>query len=238
MKLNEKQKIIFTILVITVFLGALGALNYFKYKDRSELLAKIDNLKQEEKKYNDKIAKIPELRKIRKDLANTIEQYTGILPQEEHVEHDAFAEIIDGYSRETQVVIQEVEYLKPKDRSKDKNAAGKTADQNFLRHRYRLNLAGTFPDFLRFIGKIENHTRFLKIDEINIKPFGAPDVTNEMDDKHDPTTLERAKVPIKEIELVLSTYTYKKESPEAEAKEGQKGDAKGKPARKAKVKRR
>lgn len=206
MKFNEKQKIILTVLVVLVILGGLGTLNYFKYVERSELLAKLNNLAKEEKQANDLIAQIPELRKKRADLANIIDQYTSILPREEHVEHEAFAEIIDGYRRETDVVIQETTYLHSSDGEEEEEAEG-----NFLRHRYRINLIGTFPNFLRFINKIENHTRFLKIDEIKIKPLGAANDTRGLSDEREGELLEYAKVPYKEIEIIVSTYTYKKD---------------------------
>ncbi len=205
MKLNERQKIILTAFVVVVLVGALGALNYTKFKERSDLLAKLENLRKEEKKANDLIAQIPELRTKRANLANIIDQYASILPLEQHIQHEAFAEILDNYRRETMVVIQEVEYLHSSDGVEEE------AEGNFLRHRYRIGLIGTFPDFLRFINRIENHTRFLKIDEIKIKPLGAAGASRSLSDKNEAELLELAKVPFKEIEVIVSTYTYKKE---------------------------
>ena len=209
MKLNETQKIIVTAFVVVAIVGSLGALNYIKYTERSELLAQLDNLKKEEDEAKGRIAQIPELRKNRADLANIIDEYANILPQEEHVQHEAFAEIIDNYRRETLVVIQDVEYLQSQDSEEE------SIESNFLRHRYRISLIGAFPDFLRFINKIENHTRFLKIDEFNIKPLGAPPESRGLSEKNEAALLDRAKVPFKEIEVIVSTYTYKKdEDPE------------------------
>ena len=89
MKLNETQKIIVTAFVVVAIVGSLGALNYIKYTERSELLAQLDNLKKEEDEAKGRIAQIPELRKNRADLANIIDEYANILPQEEHVQHEA-----------------------------------------------------------------------------------------------------------------------------------------------------
>lgn len=209
MKLNEKQKIVLTVMVFVVLLGGLIALNYFKFKDRETLQARIDSLRQEETKANDMIRQIPDLRERRANLANIIDQYASILPLEQHIQHEAFAEVIDNYSRETQVVIQKVEYVEKKKDEKDEEVVEE--DQNFIRHRYKLSLVGTFPDFLRFVNKIENHTRFLKVDEIFIKPLGVDrDITKSHKDEG--AILDVAKVPFKSIELTLSTYTYKKDS--------------------------
>ncbi|MBI4583628.1 MAG: hypothetical protein HY717_06370 [Planctomycetes bacterium] len=211
MKLNEKQKIILAIVVVTLLVGALAALNFFKYRERSQLLARLETLKGDERKANDMIRQIPELRKKRQKLADTIDQYASILPPEEHVQHEEFAKIIDNYRRESQVVINRVEALKPKTSDKNKKARA-SSNENFLRHRYRINLMGSFQNYLRFINKIENHTRFLKIDEIKIKPLGAQDsFESSGDEKSEIKVLDKAKNPIKEIELIISTYTYKKD---------------------------
>ncbi len=206
MRLNEKQKVVAVGGVFALLVIGLLTLNFFKFRHRSELLAKIDALEEEQKKANDKIKRIPELREKRAQLANNIDAYAEILPKEEHTQHDAFVEIIDSYRKDTNIQIQRTEYLKPKPGGE----AGSKKKENFLRHRYRFKLLGTVPDFLRFINKIENHTRFLKIDTITIKPLGSADEVNEQDDKEDAQEIQKARIPYKEIELTVSTYTYSK----------------------------
>ena len=210
MRLNEKQKVLATAGVFVVLAAGMGGLNYLKLRDRGALLSKIDTYLEEEKKATEKMSRIPELREQRSKLINIIDQYAEILPKEEHTQHDAFVEIIDGYRRDTQIVIQKTEYLKPK--TETAADATKKQKENFIRHRYKFKLVGTVPDFLRFINKIENHTRFLKIDAISIKPLGAADETNEnsADEKADSEEIARARVPYKDIELTVSTYTYSK----------------------------
>ena len=209
MRINEKQKIIAAVLVFTLFTAVMAALNYFRFEERGTLLAKIDSLQKEGKKANEMIRQIPELRQRRKDLAQIIDQYVSILPPEQHIEHEAFANIIDGYSQETLVVIQKVEYLDI-DAAKGKKKKKRIGTDNFVRHRYRLKLIGEYRNFLRFINKIENHTRFLKIDEILIQPLGSNKDISKVS-KDEAATLRMATVQYKNIELVLSTYTYKKE---------------------------
>jgi hypothetical protein len=208
MKYSENQKILITIAVFGLLIGGMVTINVMKFRQRSDLLAKIDGLRDEEERANEKIKRIPELRERRANLANIINQYAEILPKEEHTQHDAFVEIIDSYRRDTQIVIQRTEYLKPKTEADD----GKTKrpKENFMRHRYRFKLIGTVPDFLRFINKIENHIRFLKIDSISIKPLGATDETNDLDDRADAEEIQKARIPFKDIEVTVSTYTYSK----------------------------
>jgi len=209
MKFNEKQKIVLALVVFLAVIGGLVALNVLKFNSRSELLAKIDALVGEETKSNNKIKRIPELREKRANLANIIDQYAEILPKEEHTQHDAFVEIIDGYRKDTQIVIQRTEYVKQKAEAVDPKK-GKGDKENFIRHRYRFKLVGTVPDFLRFINKIENHTRFLKIDTITIKPLGSADEAGDSDDRSDSEEIAKARIPFKDIEVTVSTYTYSK----------------------------
>jgi hypothetical protein len=208
-KYSEKQKVIIALAVFGLVLGGLLVMNVLKFNHRSELLARIDALRGEEEKATAKIKRIPELREKRANLATIINQYAEILPKEEHTQHDAFVEIIDSYRKDTQIVIQRTEYLKPKTEADD----GKTKrpKENFMRHRYRFKLVGTVPDFLRFINKIENHIRFLKIDAISIKPLGASEESSsDIDERSDTEEIAKARIPFKDIEVTVSTYTYSK----------------------------
>src|SRR5262245_53799559 len=135
MKFNEKQKIVLVLLVFLAVIGGLVTLNVFKFRNRSELLAKIDGLVEEENKANNKIKRIPELREKRANLANIIDQYAEILPKEEHTQHDAFVEIIDSYRKDTQIVIQRTEYVKQKSEVEDAKKGKVAAKENFIRHR-------------------------------------------------------------------------------------------------------
>ncbi len=203
MRLNDRQKMIVAAGVFVVVTGGLGTLNYFKFRERSDLLAQIDRYSAEEQAATAKIKQIPELREKRAKLINIIDEYAEILPKEEHVQHEAFMEIIDGYRKDTKIIIQKAEYVKIKEDEKAPK------QENFIRHRYKFKLLGTIPDFIEFVNKIENHTRFLKVDAINVKPLGAMEETGEaLDDKADDAELASASEPVKEIELVVSTYTY------------------------------
>ena len=212
MRLNEKQKVLATAGVFVVLAAGMGGLNYLKLRDRGALLSRIDTYLEEEKKATEKMSRIPELREQRSKLINIIDQYAEILPKEEHVQLETFAEIIDGYRKDTKIVIQKAEYIRPKSVNETAKKKDKVVvRENFLRHRYKFKLLGTVPDLIEFVNKIENHTRFLKVDAINIRPVGSPAEENDdMSDKGDDEELARASEPVKEIELTVSTYTYSK----------------------------
>ena len=204
MRITEKHKIIIVASVFVVIVGGLGAVNYFKFQERSDLLTQIDKFLKEEQVSTEKVKQIPELRDKRAKLINVIDQYTEILPKEEHIQHEKFVETLDAYRRDTKIVIQKAEYMKVKTEEKG------LKQENFIRHRYKFKLLGTIPDFIEFVNRIENHTRFFKVDAINVKPLGSTDADSgeELGDQQDDAVLAAASEKVKEIELTVSTYTY------------------------------
>jgi len=204
MRVNEKQKIIVVAAVFVAIAGGIGTLIYLKVAQRAVLARELSRYEIEEQAARAKIAQIPERMKQKAKLVETIDRYAAILPPEEHAEHTAFVNIIDSYRRDTQILIQKAEYVTI-DREKNKSAK----KESFVRHRYRFKLLGSVPDFLEFVGKIENHTRFMKVDAFNIRPFGSTGQMNKSTgSRNDKVELTKAEKPLKEIDLTVSTYTY------------------------------
>ena len=205
MKLNEKQRMAAVMLVLGLAVIGLGTLIFFKFQERLSLNNKMEDYVKQERMAAEKIKRIPQLREDRDKLASRIDEYAAILPKDAHVEHDAFVDTIDSYRQDTNIVIRKAEYLKPRTGKKGKKGkkGGEAKPEKFIRHRYRFELLGTVPHLIAFINKIENHTRFLKVDAFDIRPVGgasgggAPELE-----------LDAADDPLKEIQLTITTYTY------------------------------
>ena len=210
MKLNEKQKLTVILLVLGLGFAGLGTLTFFKFSERMELDKEMERLVEQEKAASEKIKRIPQLREERGRLASTIDEYAKILPKETHVEHDAFVDTIDTYRQDTNIVIKRAEYVPAvgKATKHDKKKKSRVQPKKFIRHRYKFELVGTVQDFISFANKIENHTRFLKIDEFNIRPKGAPAQVASFDSMTAARELVNADDKEKEIDLTISTYTY------------------------------
>ncbi len=206
MKLNEKQKVILTSGVFVVVLGVVGGLVYMKYSERTNLEKDLQRYQRDEQTAREKRKRIPKLVEQRAQLVRQIERYTEILPPEEDVQHDAFVRVMDDYRKDTKILIKTAEYVPVRQDAREKDA------QSFVRHRYRFSLVGTVPDVLDFVAKIENHKRFLKVDALNIHPYGMKGDISEGDlgDRNDAELLEAASKELKEIDLTVSTYTYVK----------------------------
>ncbi len=202
MKLNEKQRMAVVLMVLGLAVIGLGTLIFFKLQERRSLNKKMEELVTKERDAAEKIKRIPKLREERDTLASRIDEYAAILPKDAHVEHDAFVDTIDGYRRDTNIVISKAEYIKPRTVKRGKRGKGAPKTEKFIRHRYKFALLGTVPHLIAFMNKIENHTRFLKVDAFDIRPVGgggggAPELE-----------LDAADDPLKEIQLTITTYTY------------------------------
>ena len=198
MKLNEKQKMVVVLMVLGLAVIGLGTLIFFKLQERRSLNKKMERLVTAERKAVEKIKRIPKLRDDRDTLASRIDEYAAILPKDAHVEHDAFVDTIDSYRRDTNIVIKKAEYIKPRRRQKKDGEK----PEKFIRHRYSFELLGTVPHLISFMNKIENHTRFLKVDAFDIRPVGSsPGGSPEAE-------MDAADDALKEIRLTITTYTY------------------------------
>lgn len=209
--MNDKQKVTAGFVVLALAILGLGALHYMKFSERQGMQAEIDRFTKQSQEAQTKIQRIPALTGEREKLISVIDEYSEILPREEHVQHDAFVDIIDGYRRDTDIIIQRAEYVPIKEKRERRSAPDQQVEtRDFFRHRYKFELLGTVPDLISFVNKIENHTRFLKVDALRIKPLGAGSETRSSSADQEEQELAQAAEKVKEIELTISTYTYYK----------------------------
>jgi hypothetical protein len=210
--MNDKQKVIGGFAILGLAVIGCGVLHFQKLGERSEMKEQIARHTKQVREAQEKIKRIPGLRAEREKLVSVIDEYSQILPKEEHVQHDAFVDIIDSYRRDTEIIIQKAEYVPIKEARATRRRGQPVAveEKDFFRHRYKFKLLGTVPELIEFVNKIENHTRFLKIDALKIKPLGAAEDTGTSDEKQDEEELAQAAEAVKEIELTISTYTYYK----------------------------
>lgn len=201
MRLNEKQQFMVLVVVFAVAILGEGLFAYTCLQKRTDLKDMKIKLDQEEADAQAKIAMIPRLRKESEELAQIIEDYAEILPTEAEVSLDAFLEDIEEFIQDTSLVIINGAPVEKKFVAKKKGAPEVTR-VNFEQHKYRFQLEGTYLDFVRFVNRVENHTRFLEIVEMKIMPMGK---TGRGEGGEEIRLAENSR---KTIELVISTYTY------------------------------
>ena len=213
MRFNDRQQLYVLIGVFAVLLLGEATFAYFTWGARAEALDKLQTLDRQERAALEKRRQIPTLRENTKELASIIEEYVQILPSDEEVTYDAFLEDVDGFTRNTDLKIKKaipVEIKQPKKLRNSKNKKAAVAvEKNFVQHRYRFELSGTFLGLLKFLNTVENHSRFLQVDRIEIKPQGSSNSDKIAD------TIALAENSVKDVVVEVSTYTYSKIDPEA-----------------------
>lgn len=215
---DKRSYILFGAIFVAVF-GALGTLTYFQFQAYRRCRDEIAQLDREKQEAQHLIEEIPSLSKAAKVLSEQVEVYAEILPKEHEVRHDAFVETMDRFARETGLQILRADpFERAKPASPSKGAVEGKGDREaappFCEHRYLFELVGAFPNFLRFVNKIENWDRFLAVEEIEILPEGATKSSSPTMDEKD---IEAAQKATKSIQLVVSTYTHKPKSHAIEA---------------------
>ena len=206
MGMNEKQQLYVLIAVFVLILVGEGVYGYFSFERRAEFMDSLEEITSEEDAAEQKLATVESLREKSREMQAIIEEYVTILPSDEEARNDTFLVDIDNFARNSGLEVISGKASNPKTARSGRTGRKKTkiAQKNFEQLRYRFKLRGTFLNFLKFTNSVENHSRFLRIDFIDIKPFGAEDQDKGEEE------LVLAEDPRKDIEVMISTYTYSK----------------------------
>jgi len=216
MKLTEKQQLLAILVGAGVLILGEVAFAWLNFNERGEIRTELAALDARQATANSKLAQIPQLRRRARELTEIVDQYTEILPRDDEVRPDAFLDDITSLCKEVGLEITAAQPMEVKQESK-KNARSRApggqkaqaeAPKTFLRHKYRFEMVGEFSSLHRFVNGVENHTRFLQIDQISLEPLGG-----EKGAKQDELALARN--PRKAFTVEISTYTYS-QMPQAE----------------------
>lgn len=212
MKLTEKQQLVAIITCASLLVVGELSFAYMNYSNRGELDTELAALETRQRGAESKIAQIPELQRRARDLSEIVDQYTEILPREDEVSPDAFLDDISGLCREVGLAITSATPIEVKQESKKQRPRrpvpggaaneAKEPPKSFIRHKYRFEMEGEFRALHRFVNGVENHTRFLQVDAIEIKPLTAAKKSGKQNE------LELSREPRKAVTVEVSTYTY------------------------------
>ncbi len=207
--MSDKRKLLIIAGIFVAVAAGLGTLTYFQFQKNAAYKDKITVKQKEADDAKRKIARIPDMRQQALELSEQVDRYASILPKEHEVGHDAFVETIARFARDLKIEILRADPVEredavPKSAAAAKAASDKAAKRAFSEHSYHFELTGDFPNFLKFLNKIENWDRFLAVEEIEIRPISGGSETRTAQDKE----IEAAKRHEKSIELVVTTYTH------------------------------
>ena len=169
-----------------VFAGS-AAGSWFVWKECERLDEEAQTLADQVAAAKQRIAGIDDLEDKVIVLRENVEGYVRVLPSDAEVNN--FYRTLDSFSRDAGAYITD---LKPQ-----ANRTKLVTSAVFDKAEYKLKIKASFAQFLQFIGRLENHERFVSIAELKIQ---AGDV-KEREDRPDGELLHS-------IDLNLVTYVY------------------------------
>ncbi len=210
LRVTDLQKLGIMIGVFVLLLGGEGVFAYQCVKNRGNAKKNLLRLDRELKDAEAKQRLMPMLIEKLEELSNIFEEYVAILPSKAEVRSDAFLDDIDRFTQQTGLTIKSAKPVVVKNRATPKAKKGRNT-LNFVRHKYRFELEGPFLGLIKFISAIENHSRFLQVDALELRPHSSSGGGQKSD-------VELAENPRKYLMVEISTYTYSKETKTVEAK--------------------
>lgn len=190
---KEKQKMVMIGAVGVVLLGLIIYFGIVKtYDVIGETNAKIKLKQGEIQGYQDKIDKIPDLKRKKEAIQDVLEDFIRILPDDANDEHFALLTMINDYQIETNM---DFDMFKPVER-RGRKKKGQVEDLGFVQQQFRLEIEGQFFDLARLLNLIERTEKFLRIDNFHLF---RPEARGT--EGRDLTHLR--------AEITMSTFTYK-----------------------------
>lgn len=196
--MNEKQfTIIWVVALVIILLAGGGAIWYLQFDVLVEKKAELDGVKAQVATATTKKNKIPELKESIKQLEKKEAELIQHIPNLDRAEYDVFAELLDDFRRKAGVTVPRVNWNTP---SRAAPSPGKQpVPATVHKVQYDLSVSGSFYQVLRYINIVEQHKRFIGVENFNIAKAGA-----------DPVAGTRATfAPKRDLKITIYSYTYK-----------------------------
>jgi Tfp pilus assembly protein PilO len=190
---EENQKLLLSVVVVLVVLVAIGGGLYLEWKRLSAASADLEAKKQDGAALHQRIDKdIPRLKGELASKTEKVAEYEKSLPSAKEIE--AMDETLNNYKVQAGVKLVE---RRPVQESGGGAAAAKAQQPLYYPYSYRLTLSADFFSWGKFVNLLENHERFIRVDEFDTKPSSK-----------EPGILD--------ITMKISTFSYAKvEQPKA-----------------------
>jgi len=182
----HRQHKFFLLIAAVVFLGA-GVGSWFIWKECQQLDEEAQTLADQVVAAKQRISGIDDLEDKVIVLRENVESYVRVLPSDTEV--NDFYRTLNDFSRDAGVEILD---LKPQpNRTKLQSSAV------FDKAEYKLKINCTYAQLLQFVGRLENHERFISFAEIKVQAGDASDKEQKGNTELRHTT-----------NLTLVTYVY------------------------------
>ena len=161
--MEEHQKLILSIVAVLVIVGAIGVFFYLDWQNLSEANAELEVKQNEEKQLRQRIdSEIPKLKERLAEKELKVAGYEETLPSAQEIE--AMDETLNAYKLQAGVKLLERRPVREPTRSGVKAQA-----PLYYKYSYRLSMLADFFAWGEFLVLLENHDRFIRVDEFTAK---------------------------------------------------------------------
>ena len=161
--MEEQQKLILSIAVVLVVLAALAGALYWEWKKLSAAQADLAAKEQEAQQLHQRIQNdIPRLKKELAEKQARVAEYEKTLPSAKEVE--SMDETLNAYKLQAGVQLLE---RRPVRETGRRQVPGQV--QLYYKYSYRLTMTADFFAWVKFVNLLENHERFIRVDEFDVK---------------------------------------------------------------------
>ncbi|MCK4300474.1 MAG: type 4a pilus biogenesis protein PilO, partial [Planctomycetes bacterium] len=184
--MEEHQKLILSIVAVLAIVGAIGVFFYLDWKNLSEANAELEAKQNEEKQLRRRIdSEIPDLKRRLAEKELKVADYEKTLPSAKEIE--AMDETLNAYKLQAGVKLLERRPV----RDPGARPGVKAQPPLYYKYSYQLSMLADFFAWGEFLVLLENHDRFIRVDEFTAK-------------------VEDEETQLLSITMKISTFSYAK----------------------------
>lgn len=158
--MSEKKKTIISAAAILVTLVCSSLWCYMGVGKLKKSQATVNQKSAELASVREKIAAIPNLRQERQQLQTELTEYEDILPNDREL--NKMFDTLSDFEKQSGLVIKE---FKPEREARDN---GQAPANSYKQVSYKLQLAGSYFQLVKFVNLLENYQRFVRVDAFDI----------------------------------------------------------------------
>ena len=196
--MNEKQfTVIWVVALVIILLAGGGAIWWLQFDILVEKKAELEAVRAQVQIATNKKNKIKELNESIKKLEEKEAELIQHIPNLDRAEYDVFAELLDEFRRKAGVTVPRVNWSTAARTPPSPGRPGQPASIHKVQ--YDVAVTGSFYQLLRYINILEQHKRFIGIENFTIAKAGA-----------DPAPGSKgASAPKRDLKIIIFSYTYK-----------------------------
>jgi len=171
-KLEERQLLTISVVVVIVILGAIGAGIYLSHRTLSNLIKQNAKLESQVQAAKKKIDDIPRLQARRDRLEENLRDIEEGLPDRKELEN-----MVDTLAEFKEASGVDILSVKPKKRTPTRMQISEAYEE----YPYSLSIRADFFSFAKFVNLLETYKRFIRVNSFRINKKSPDSLVNDID---------------------------------------------------------